>query len=59
LRAVIEASDAAVVASGGIRSVDDLAAVRDAGCSGAVVGRALYDGALDLGEALASMTASG
>jgi phosphoribosylformimino-5-aminoimidazole carboxamide ribotide isomerase len=57
LRDVIEATDAAVIASGGIRSADDLAAVRDAGCAGAIVGRALYDGTLDLRAALAAMEA--
>ena len=41
-----------VIASGGIRSVADLRAVRDIGCTGAIVGRALYDGSLDLAEAL-------
>jgi len=43
----------AVIASGGIASMDDLRAVRDAGCSGAIVGRALYEGRLDLAEVLA------
>ena len=40
------------IGAGGIRSVADLAAVRDAGAIGAVVGRAAMDGSLDLGEAL-------
>jgi phosphoribosylformimino-5-aminoimidazole carboxamide ribonucleotide (ProFAR) isomerase len=40
------------IGAGGIRSVADLAAVRDAGAVGAVVGRAAMDGLLDLGEAL-------
>ena len=44
-----------VIASGGIRSIDDLAAVRSIGCSGAIVGRALYEGRLDLASALAAM----
>ncbi len=43
-----------VIASAGIRSVDDLHAVRATGCTGAIVGRALYDGSLDLGRALAA-----
>ncbi len=42
-----------VIASGGIRSVADLRAVRELGCAGAIVGRALYDGSLPIGEALA------
>jgi phosphoribosylformimino-5-aminoimidazole carboxamide ribonucleotide (ProFAR) isomerase len=41
------------IGAGGIRSVTDLAAVRDAGAIGAVVGRAAMDGSLDLVEALA------
>lgn len=42
----------AIIASGGIATVDDLRAIRDIGCSGAIVGRALYEGHLDLGDAL-------
>jgi phosphoribosylformimino-5-aminoimidazole carboxamide ribonucleotide (ProFAR) isomerase len=41
------------LAAGGIRSVQDLAAVREAGALGAVVGRATLEGALDLSDALA------
>jgi phosphoribosylformimino-5-aminoimidazole carboxamide ribotide isomerase len=48
------ASGARVIASGGVRSVADLEAVRAAGCAGAIVGRALYDGSLDLAEAIAA-----
>jgi phosphoribosylformimino-5-aminoimidazole carboxamide ribotide isomerase len=43
-----------IIASGGISSIADLAAVRELGCAGAIVGRALYDGALDLASALAT-----
>ena len=48
---------AAILASGGIRSIADLQAVRAIGCAGAIVGRAIYDGGLDLGDALASLSA--
>ena len=42
-----------VIASGGVASLDDLVALRDTGViAGAISGRALYDGALDLGAAL-------
>jgi phosphoribosylformimino-5-aminoimidazole carboxamide ribotide isomerase len=41
-----------IVASAGVSSLADLSAVRAAGCVGAVVGRALYEGRLDLGEAV-------
>ncbi|WP_111735215.1 1-(5-phosphoribosyl)-5-[(5-phosphoribosylamino)methylideneamino]imidazole-4-carboxamide isomerase [Roseovarius amoyensis] len=44
-----------VIASGGVSRIDDLIALRDCGAplDGAISGRALYDGALDLAEALA------
>ncbi len=44
-----------VIASGGVASLDDLRALRDCGAplNGAISGRALYDGAIELGEALA------
>jgi phosphoribosylformimino-5-aminoimidazole carboxamide ribotide isomerase len=52
LKEFVEAVDASVIASGGITSIDDLRAARDAGAAGAIVGRALYTGALNLKEAL-------
>lgn len=43
-----------VIASGGVSRLEDLIALRDTGViAGAISGRALYDGALDLGQALA------
>ncbi len=47
--------DATLVAAGGIGSLDDLRAVRDAGCDGAVVGLALLTGAIDPAEAMAAL----
>lgn len=45
-----------VIASGGVSSLADLVALKDTGViDGAISGRALYDGALDLGEALAAL----
>ena len=41
-----------VLAAGGVASVDDLRAVRDAGAVGVVVGRAALEGGLDLRDAL-------
>lgn len=43
---------ARIIASGGITSVDHLRGVRELGCVGAIIGRALYDGTLDLATAL-------
>ena len=45
-----------VIASGGVSSMADLLALRDTGViAGAISGRALYDGALDLGAALKAL----
>ncbi|MEX1170939.1 MAG: 1-(5-phosphoribosyl)-5-[(5-phosphoribosylamino)methylideneamino] imidazole-4-carboxamide isomerase [Chloroflexota bacterium] len=38
----------AIIASGGIRTGQDFEAVRVRGCTGAIVGRAIYEGRLDL-----------
>ncbi len=48
-----------VIASGGVASLDDLRALKTCGAplDGAISGRALYDGAIDLGEALAVLSA--
>ncbi len=45
----------ASIVAGGIGSIDDLAAVRDAGAEGAIVGRAALEGRLDLERAIASV----
>jgi phosphoribosylformimino-5-aminoimidazole carboxamide ribotide isomerase len=45
-----------VIASGGVSSLEDLIALRDTGViAGAISGRALYDGALDLRAAVAAL----
>lgn len=48
-----------VIASGGVSSLNDLIALRDCGAdlNGAISGRALYDGALDLKDALLALKA--
>jgi phosphoribosylformimino-5-aminoimidazole carboxamide ribotide isomerase len=48
-----------VIASGGVSNLDDLRALKSCGArlDGAISGRALYDGALDLSEALAVLKA--
>lgn len=47
-----------VIASGGVSSLPDLIKLRDAGViAGAISGRAIYDGVLDLGEALKALKA--
>jgi phosphoribosylformimino-5-aminoimidazole carboxamide ribotide isomerase len=52
LETLVDATSAQVIASGGVASLGDLDAIRAIGCAGAIVGRALYDGAIDLSEAI-------
>jgi phosphoribosylformimino-5-aminoimidazole carboxamide ribotide isomerase len=42
--------DLALIASGGVASMDDLHALKDIGCSGAIVGKAIYEGRMRLDE---------
>ena len=54
--ALAEAISTPVIASGGVSSLDDLRALKaraSSGISGVISGRALYDGRIDLAEALA------
>lgn len=58
LATVLAATSVPVIASGGVGSIDDvhaLAGLRagDRGLAGAIVGRAVYEGALDVAEAVA------
>lgn len=47
-----------VIASGGVSSLADLRALQETGViAGAISGRAIYDGAIDLAEALKTLTA--
>jgi phosphoribosylformimino-5-aminoimidazole carboxamide ribotide isomerase len=51
---LVEVGRGSIIASGGVACVEDIEAVRRLGCAGAIVGRALYDGSLDLVDALAA-----
>jgi len=48
VRELADAVDIPVVASGGVATVDDVRALRDAGAAGVVVGTALYEGSFTL-----------
>ena len=52
LRALVEVLDANVIASGGVSAIDDVARVAEVGAAGVIIGRALYDGRVDLPEAI-------
>ena len=58
LREIAEISNNPVIASGGIGSIADLislADLEDQGIEGIIVGRALYDGSIDLKEAILTL----
>lgn len=46
-----------IIAAGGIGSIGDLVALKQIGCSGAVIGKALYEGRFTLKEALTKIGA--
>ena len=48
-----------VIAAGGIRDLEDIRRLRAAGLAGVIAGRALYEGTLDLREALAAARGEG
>ena len=51
VRDLADAVDIPVIASGGVATVDDVVALKDAGAAGVVVGTALYEGSFTLEEA--------
>lgn len=55
LRSVMSDPQVQIIASAGIGSAADIAAVHAIGCAGAIVGRALYDGTLTLADALGAI----
>ena len=55
VRRVVETVDVPVVASGGVATLDDVRALKDAGAAAVVVGTALYEGRFTLEEALAAV----
>ncbi|WP_368408739.1 1-(5-phosphoribosyl)-5-[(5-phosphoribosylamino)methylideneamino]imidazole-4-carboxamide isomerase [Haloarchaeobius amylolyticus] len=55
VRRVADAVDIPVVASGGVATLDDVRALRDAGAAAVVVGTALYEDRFTLEEALAAV----
>jgi phosphoribosylformimino-5-aminoimidazole carboxamide ribotide isomerase len=57
LQEIVECSPFPVIASGGITRLEDLQAVRSLGpkIEGAIVGKALYDGKLDLRDAISAI----
>jgi phosphoribosylformimino-5-aminoimidazole carboxamide ribotide isomerase len=58
-RALAEVSGLDVIASGGVHTLEDVLAARDANLAGVIVGRAIYEGTLDLKIALQEVAHAG
>jgi phosphoribosylformimino-5-aminoimidazole carboxamide ribotide isomerase len=56
LKLIVDASPVPVIASGGISSLDDIAAIKALGpkIEGIILGKALYEGVIDLKQAIAA-----
>jgi phosphoribosylformimino-5-aminoimidazole carboxamide ribotide isomerase len=57
LASLVSLTEAPIIASGGVRDVADLRALAGLGVAGVIAGKALYEGRLDLAEALAESAA--
>lgn len=49
-REIIEKTGVKLIASGGVSSMDDLIALKEIGCDGAITGKAIYEGKISLKE---------
>jgi len=49
-REIIAQTNIQLIASGGITSIDDLLALQEMGCEGAIIGKAIYEGKIGLKE---------
>ena len=57
LRSLVALDRGRIIASGGVSSLADVLAARAAGCGGAIVGRALYEGRVDLADLVRALDA--
>ena len=55
-REILEKTNVKLIASGGISSIDDLIALQETGCEGAIIGKAIYEGKITLKELSAFIT---
>ena len=49
---ILASADVKLIASGGVSSIDDLIKVKELGCEGAILGKAIYEGRIDLKDLL-------
>jgi phosphoribosylformimino-5-aminoimidazole carboxamide ribotide isomerase len=53
---MIAIDGAQIIASGGVGGIADVEAIADTGAAGVIIGRALYDGRVDLADVLTWQT---
>lgn len=53
---MVQSTDAGVIASGGVGTSEDVLRLRETGVEGVIIGRALYDGRIDLADLLERLT---
>ncbi len=51
-RRLINETGLSIIGSGGVSSIEDLLALRSIGCAGAILGRAMYEGAVTVQDAI-------
>ena len=55
LRSLVRLGRGRIIASGGITSLGDVLAVQAAGCAGAIIGRAIYEGRIDVRDVVKAL----
>ena len=55
LRSLVALERGRIIASGGVASIEDVLAVQAVGCAGAIVGKAIYEGRIDLRSLLVAL----
>ncbi len=55
LRGLVDRQRGRIIASGGVASIEDVLAVQAVGCGGVIVGRALYEGRIEIAAAVAAI----
>ncbi len=58
VREMIEAARVPVIAAGGVTTIDDITQLSAIGADGAILGKALYENALRLPDAIASASSA-
>ena len=56
---LVSATDVPIIASGGVSSIRDIRQCREIGCGGVIIGKAYYEGKIDLARAIAEAAGQG